>query len=170
MLRLLILLLLLCSCSNTLTEEDIRQQEYGDLYFTMNCWWGSQSTFGPIIVACSEEVSTELISGFVSFAMEKDLENREFLSICGRNIELNTGYTLHDNLIPPLTEYYNCFDSYENELGNGFDWLWDERERILQIIWRPGNDPDKVLTLFVDPPGDNIQVSGRVYYKTGYFN
>ena len=168
--RLLIFLILLCSCSNGLTEEDIRQQEHGELYFTMNCWWGSQATLGPVIVACSEEVETDLISGFVSFAIEKDLEGSEFLSICGRDITLNTGYSLHDTLIPPLTEYYNCFDAYENELGNEFDWLWDESSRLLQMIWRPGSEPDKVLTLFVEPPGEHIQVSGRVYYKTGYFN
>jgi len=170
MYKILVLLILLCSCSNNITEEDIRQQEYGELYFTMNCWWGTQNTFSPTIVACSQEVTTELISGFVSFEVRKDLDHQEFLSICGRNIVLNTGYALHDNLIPPLTEYYNCFDAYENELGNVFDWLWDEDARVLQLIWRPSNEPDKVLTLFIDPPGAQLQVSGRVYYKTGYFN
>lgn len=162
------LIILLCSCSsNPLTTEEVRVQEYGDLYFTMVCWWGSQESLQPAIFWCTEDINTELISGYVSIAIEEDLEGERFLSICGRDVTLNTGYDLHDNLIAGMTEYaYNCFDSYERSLGNEFDWLWEDTTRMLQLIWRPEEAESKVLTLFVEEEDDSPRVLGSVYYKT----
>jgi len=169
--RLLILLILLSSCSNNLTEEDIRQQEYGELYTTMGCWWSSQETLSPALFWCSEDLDTQLISGYVSLAVVEDLDGEQFFSICGRDITLNTGLDLHDNLIAAMTQYtYNCYESYERSLGNAFDWIWDDPTNTLQLIWRPENEPNKVLTLFVPEKTDSPRVLGSVYYKTGYFN
>jgi len=171
MYRILILLVLLCSCSNNITEEDIRQEEYGVLYATMDCWWSSQEAIASTIFWCADDLETELISGHVSLAVIQDLDGVEFFSICGRNIILNSGHELHDNLIAAMTQdNYDCYESYERKLGNEFDWIWDEPTSTLQLIWRPEDDLDKVLTVFVPKQVDSPRVLGSVYYKTGYFN
>ncbi len=171
MYKILVLLILLCSCSNNLTEEDIRQEEYGDLYATMDCWWSSQELIASTIFWCADTLETELISGYVSLAIIQDLDGVEFFSICGREITLNSGHALHDNLIAAMTEHtYDCYESYERQLGNEFDWIWDEPTSTLQLIWRPEDDLDKVLTVFVPKQVDSPRVLGSVYYKTGYFN
>ena len=171
MYKIIVLLILLCSCSNNLTEEDIRQEEYGELYATMDCWWSSQEAIASTIFWCADTLETELISGYVSLAIIQDLDGIEFFSICGRDIVLNTGHLLHDNLIAAMTQYtYDCYESYERKLGNEFDWIWDEPSSTLQLIWRPEDELDKVLTVFVPKQADSPRVLGSVYYKTGYFN
>ena len=65
---------------------------------------------------------------------------------------------------------YSCYDSYERKLGNEFDWIWDESTSTLQLIWRPDDALDKVLTVFVPKRVDSSLVLGSVYYKTGDFN
>jgi len=170
MYKIIVLLILLCSCSNNLTEEDIRQEEYGELYATMDCWWSSQELIASTIFWCADTLETELISGYVSLAIIQDLDGIEFFSICGRDIVLNTGHLLHDNLIAAMTQYtYDCYESYERKLGNEFDWIWDAPSSTLQLIWRPEDDLDKVLTVFVPEKVDSPRVLGSVYYKTGYF-
>lgn len=171
MYKILVLLILLCSCSNNITEEDIRQEEYGELYATMDCWWSSQEAIASTIFWCADTLETELISGYVSLAIIQDLDGVEFFSICGRDIVLNSGHELHDNLIAAMTQYtYDCYESYERKLGNEFDWIWDEPSSTLQLIWRPEDELDKVLTVFVPKQVDSPRVLGSVYYKTGYFN
>ena len=163
----ILLLIVACSCSPQISEEDVRIQEYGDLYFTMDCWWSSQED-SPTLFWCSENVETELLSGYVSLAIEEDLDGERFFSICGRNVILNSGHDLHDDLIASITHNaYNCFESYEQSLGNEFDWIWDGAINMLQLIWRPEDDPDKVLTLFVGAKEDSPLVLGSVYYKIG---
>ena len=166
-----LLIVLLSSCSNNVTEEDIRQEEYGELYATMDCWWSSQELIASTIFWCADNLETELISGYVSLAVIQDLDGVEFFSICGRGIILNPGHALHDNLIAAMTEHtYDCYESYERKLGNEFDWIWDEPTSTLQLIWRPEDELDKVLTVFVPKQVDSPRVLGSVYYKTGYFN
>jgi len=166
-----LIILTLCSCSNSLIEEDIRQQEYGELYATMDCWWSSQDLISPTLFWCTDNLETEFISGYVSLAIEEDLDGEQFLSICGRNIILNSGVNVYDNLIALMTEYtYNCIDSYERSLGNEFDWIWNAPTKTLQLIWRPEDEPDKALTLFVPEEEGSPRVLGFVYYKTGNFN
>lgn len=167
----LILVLFFCACSNNLTEEDIRQQEYGELYATMECWWSSQQVIAPTLFWCNDNLETELISGRVSLAVGYDLDGEQYLSICGKEITLNSGHDLHDNLIAAMTQYnYDCYESYERSLGNEFDWIWDEPTNTLQLIWRPDDDLHKVLTLFVPEKTDSPRVLGSVYYKTGFFD
>jgi len=167
-----VLLLLLTSCiANSLDEEDVRQQEYGDVYATMDCWWSSQQEPPRAIFWCSEELETDLISGYVSLAIEEDPQGENFFSICGIDVTLNTGHELHDVLIAGMTQgSYNCYDSYENELGNEFDWLWNAQEKTLQLIWRPEDELHTVLTVVVPEKQDSPNVLGTVYYKTGHFN
>ena len=137
----------------------------------MDCWWPSPETASPAIFWCAEDIDTELISGYVSLSIEEDPIQERYFSICGKDITLNTGHNLHDTAIQTLTEYnYSCFDSYERELGNEFDWIWNETERTLQLIWRPKNDIDKALTLFIDSQLGSSHVEGKVHYKEGYFN
>lgn len=137
----------------------------------MNCWWSSQELIAPTIFWCAENLETELISGYVSLAISNDIDGEQFFSICGREIILNSGHDLHDNLIAAMTEHtYDCYEAYERRLGNEFDWIWDEPSSTLQLIWRPKDEVDKVMTIFVPPQEDSPRVIGSVYYKTGYFN
>jgi len=169
--RFLFLLILLISCATGPDPEDVLVAEYGELYFTMTCWWSSQENLAPTLFWCTEDIETELISGYVSLAIEEDLDGESFLSICGKEVTLNSGNNLHDTLITSMTQYsYNCYESYERKLGNEFDWIWDEEINMLQLIWRPEDDEDKVLTLFIEEKEDSPRVMGNVYYKTGYFN
>ena len=165
------LLLLLCSCSN-IDEEDIRIEEYGEEYAIMDCWWSKNEGPNTLVFWCDKQLDTPLISGFVSLAVERDLEEEEFFSICGRNIILNSGYSLHDTLIASLTQdTYNCYNHYENKIGNEFDSVWDPEISILQIIWRPPDDDHQALTIYIpSPEGESVRVLGTVYHKTGIFN
>ena len=171
MFRILYLLIFACSCAPILSVEEVRIQEYGELYFTMDCWWSSQENIASTLFWCAETVNTELISGYISVAIEMDLNSEQYFSICGREVILNSGNTLHDTMIESLTKYnYNCMDSYERELGNEFDWIWDDLTSTLQLIWRPEDALDKALTIFVPKRIDSPLVLGSVYYKTGDFN
>ena len=165
------LLLLLCSCSN-IGEEDIRIKEYGEEYAVMDCFWSKNQGPNTLLFWCDENLDTGLISGFVSLAIERGPEEDEFFSICGRDIILNSGYNLHDTLIASLTNNnYNCYNHYENNIGNEFDSIWDSEINVLQIIWRPPNEVHQALTLYIpSPEGESVRVSGTVYHKTGFFN
>tara|TARA_Y100000310_G_scaffold168032_2_gene168078 strand:- start:5683 stop:6096 length:414 start_codon:yes stop_codon:yes gene_type:complete len=137
----------------------------------MDCWWSNQENYAPTYFHCSENISTELISGYVSLAIGEDLNGEEYFSICGKDIILNSGYNLHDDLIFAMTQYtYNCYDSYERELGDEFDWIWSDEDSMLQLIWRPDYLEDQVLTLFIEKKEDSPRVLGSVYYKSGYFD
>ena len=129
---------------------------------------------GPntLVFWCDKQLDTPLISGFVSLAVERDIEEEEFFSICGRDIILNSGYSLHDTLIASLTQdTYNCYNHYENKIGNEFDSVWDPEINILQIIWRPPDDDHQALTIYIpSPEGESVRVLGTVYHKTGIFN
>ena len=164
-------MLLFCSCSN-IGEEDIRIEEYGEEYAVMDCFWSRNEGPNTVVFWCDEQMETQLISGFVSLAIERGPEEDEFFSICGRDIILNSSYDLHDTLIASLTNNtYNCYNHYENKLGNEFDSLWDPEINVLQIIWRPPDDEHQALTLYIpSPEGESVRVSGTVYHKTGFFN
>ena len=168
---LLVLVFCLSSCAN-LIEEELRVEEYGDYYTSMDCWWSRNSGPDTFIFNCADNLDTELISGKVAFAMLRDSEEEHYFTICGRNIVLNSGYSLHDNLISLLTnDKYACHEHYENHLGNEYDTMWDADQSVLQIIWRPPNDVHKALTLYLPlAEGESVRVLGTVYYKTGFFN
>ena len=165
------LLLLLCSCSN-IDEEDIRIEEYGEEYAIMDCWWSRNQGPNTLVFWCDKQLNTPLISGFVSLAIERGTEEEEFFSICGTDVILNSGYDLHDTLIASLTDSnYNCYNHYENNIGNEFDSIWDPEINILQIIWRPPDSTHQALTLHVpSSEGDSVRVLGTIYHKTGTFN
>jgi hypothetical protein len=161
----LIILIALTACIEPLGAEDVREEEYGDLYALMSCWWSDNAS--PSVFSCTETLETELISGYVSMAIQQDLLGEYFFSICGRDVSLNSGYALHDTTVLALTtNTYACIDAYETKLGNEFDWLWERNTGILQLIWRPKNELVKVLTLFIPNEEESQRVEGRVYYKT----
>lgn len=173
---LIVLFVLLSSCIN-FTEEQVRIQEYGDYYASMDCWWGTGTNF---IVFCRENLDTELIYGDVIFQIVKDINEETYFKICGKNVILNSGYELQDYYIEILTEDRTaCYDFYETELGNKFDAIWDPEKSVLQLIWRPENQLHKALTLYI-PPSDEVITSysgnssppviGILYYKTGMFD
>ena len=165
------LFLLLCSCSN-IGEEDIRIEEYGEEYAIMDCWWSRNEGPNTLVFWCDKQLDTLLISGFVSLAIERDTEEEQFFSICGTDVILNSGYDLHDTLIASLTDNnYNCYNHYENNIGNEFDSIWDPEINILQIIWRPPDSTHQALTLHIPPSeGDSVRVLGTIYHKIGTFN
>jgi len=169
--KLIILIaLVLCSCTNNLTQEDIRQQEYGTLYATMECWWSTQP-ISPALFWCNQELNTPLISGYVGLAIETDMDGDQFLSICGKEVILSSGHNIHDSLIASITRHeYNCYDTYERSLGNEFDWIWIAEASALQMIWRPEDKIHKALTLYIPEALDSPNVTGLVYYKEGYFD
>ena len=166
-----LLLVLLTSC-NSLSDKDIRIEEYGEEYAVMDCWWSRNEGPNTLLFWCDKNLDTELISGFVSLAIERGPDEEEFFSICGRDIILNSGYNLHDTLIASLTDNsYNCYNHYENNIGNEFDSVWDPDVSILQIIWRPADKEHQALTLYIpSPEGESVRVLGTVYHKTGIFN
>jgi hypothetical protein len=162
-----LILVVLTACTVPLNIEDVREEEYGELYALMNCWWADTTSNPSAVFSCSETLETDLISGYVSLAIQEDLLGEYFFSICGKDVTLNSGYALHDTTVSTLTaNVYACIDSYETKLGNEFDWLWDRDTGILQLIWRPKNELVKVLTLFIPNEEESQRVEGRVYYKT----
>mgnify|MGYP003136858133 FL=1 len=167
----LLFITLLTSCTS-ISNEEIRVEEYGEEYAVMDCFWPQREGPNTVLFWCDNDLETTLISGFVSLAIERGPEEDEFFSICGRDIILNSGYDLHDTLIASLTNNsYNCYNHYENKLGNEFDSLWDPEINVLQIIWRPPDDDHQVLTLYIPPPkGEFGRVSGTIYHKIGIFN
>tara|TARA_Y100001938_G_C7990624_1_gene379303 strand:- start:324 stop:833 length:510 start_codon:yes stop_codon:yes gene_type:complete len=163
----LLLFIFLTSCVN-LIEEEIRAEEYGDYYADMDCWWSKNEGPNTFVFNCHDNLETDLISGQVAFALIRDDDEEYYFTICGRNIVLNSGYTLHDTLIAFLTaDKYACHEHYENQLGNEFDTIWDAQRRALQVIWRPVDDVHKALTLYLPlPEGDSVRVLATLYYKT----
>ena len=137
----------------------------------MDCWWVDPESTSSAIFTCTETLETELISGYVSLAIQEDFAGENFFSICGRDVVLNSGYSFHDTTVVSLTtNTYACIDSYERKLGNEFDWLWDSDFGILQLIWRPQDELVKVLTLFIPNDEESLRAEGRVYYKTTEVN
>ena len=156
---LIIFSLLVVSCDN-LVEVDLEYQ-YGDLYFTMECVWRNYDD-GETLWWCAEDVDTELLRGHLALELLEDGR----LAFCGEQLELNTGHTLHDNLVSLLTQnYFNCFVSHDTKYGNEFDWIWYKEEKRLNIIWRPEDDTHKQLTLLIDQGAPVTNVEGKVYYK-----
>tara|TARA_R110000824_G_scaffold22464_5_gene82197 strand:- start:1881 stop:2375 length:495 start_codon:yes stop_codon:yes gene_type:complete len=153
------LLLFLTGCPN-ISPPDINEQQYGTLYFTMECVWRNHND-GETLWWCSQDVETELLTGHLALELLED----DRLAFCGEDLVLNSGHELHDNLVSLLTKnIFNCIYTPENELGNEFDWLWYKEDKTLQIIWRPEDSNHKQLTLIIDPGRPVTDVRGRVYY------
>jgi len=155
----LVLILLLSSCSPV--ENNDLFEQYGEHYFSMDCSWAPPEA-NDGIWWCEQHVATDLISGYIVVS----LRTLTKLAICGEGIELNSGYDLHDQLIPYLTrDEYKCINAVERELGNEFDWLWDREINVLQLIWRESEENQKILTLIIENGEPDKLVKGEVYYK-----
>jgi hypothetical protein len=160
--KLIVLLLFLCSCATDPPSEI--KPDYGEVYFHIGCYWPDPvQVLQPAIWRCFENVETELLSGFLYM----ELENATSLYFCGENLTLNSGINTYDNLISFITnDRYDCLHITEDKNeGNAFDWVWDSNNNILQIIWRPDDDPHKMLTLVIKDKEYNQVVRSTVYYK-----
>ena len=163
---LLLILLFLSACSSD--PPSSVAPDYGEVYFHIGCYWPDPAqVLQPAIWRCFENVETELLSGFLYM----ELESTTSLYFCGENLTLRSGIGMYDNLISYLTNNkYDCLHITEDKkAGNAFDWLWNENSNTLQIIWRPEDDPNKMLTLVI-PASDeyNQVVRSTVYYKTNF--
>jgi len=65
------------------------------------------------------------------------------------------------------TDKYDCLHITEDiEKGNQFDWSWDGESNILQLIWRPEDEPQKLITLVIQSAEYDVIIKSTVYYKT----
>ena len=161
----LLVFLLLSGCTKDLPTEP----DYGEAYFEMSCVWvDPEATIQPAIWRCFEEVETSLINGFLYLELESDIS----LYFCGENLTLSTGINIYDNLITFLTrDQYNCLHITEDkQKENEFDWAWSRDIQLLQIIWRPENDPHTMISLIVQNAEYNQPIKSTVYYKILFDN
>ena len=161
-LYLTILLIFLTGCLSKCPPSEV--DTYGEPYAEIDCnWVDPDQNERAAIWRCYEELETELLSGFVYL----ELESVRSLYLCGTDIVLNSGVPTYDNIIKILTEgRYNCLHLTEDQnLGNSFDWTWDPAGNVLQFIWRPDEEPDKVLTLVLEEAEYNDIVRNTIYYR-----
>jgi len=154
----LLVLSILSGCSGPIDDD---YNEFGEYFFSMDCSWISHedelSTWW-----CEADVSTTMITGYLFL----ELVDKDTLAFCGEDLILNTGYSLHDDLVVGMTQNkYSCIFSREINLGNEFDWIWYDEERRLSLIWRPEGEDEKHLSLFIDYDQISELVNGDVFYK-----
>jgi len=160
----LIIILILSGCVNDCPSPPT-SLELGDPYFELDCSWVSPDSPGRVAIwRCGSDVETDLLSGFVFL----ELEHADSLYFCGRDLTLNSGIGVYDNLIRLLTtDKYDCLHITEDiEKGNQFDWSWDGESNILQLIWRPEDEPQKLITLVIQSAEYDVIIKSTVYYKT----
>ena len=158
----LVILLLLSGCAGDCPPPP--PQELGDLYFELDCTWVTPDTTDrSAIWRCGRDVETDLLSGFVFL----ELEHTDSLHFCGRDLTLNSGIGVYDNLIRLLTtDKYDCLHITEDrEKGNQFDWSWEDEGNILQLIWRPEDELHKMITLVLEDSPYDVIFRAPVYYK-----
>jgi len=156
----LLFLLFLASCAEEHTEP---APDYGEEYFQMECVWRDPNN-NNIVWECSEQVKTDLVSGYLKLQLSGDTE----LYFCGEKLVLQSGVTIYDNLVSYLTRNeLECLRITEDkQKGNQFDWTWNRKDRLLQAIWRPEDEPHKMISLVIEDGKYDQIVSGIVYYKT----
>ena len=159
-----IVLLFLAGCLNEDQPPETETANYGDPYTEIDCSWvNPDDDSRPALWRCGGDLKTEILSGLVFL----ELENPRSLYLCGTDLNLNSGVDVYDNLIGFLTEgRFNCLHLEEDKnLGNSFDWTWDGATNVLQFIWRPEEDPQKILTLVVEEAEYDVIVRSTIYYK-----
>jgi hypothetical protein len=137
--------------------------DYGDEYFQMECYWFDPSDGAEIWRCTQEDVNTSLVLGHLVLQLSTPTN----LYFCGENLILNSEITIYDNLIAYLTkDKFNCLHITEDrEKGNEIDWVWEEQNRLLQIIWRPSEGSHKLTSLVIEDGEYYQPVVGIVYYK-----
>lgn len=157
--------MLLLSCASAPPEKEA--YDYGDIYFHMGCYWPDPTDASWVtqqaIWRCFEHVDTDLLSGFLYL----ELESPQSLYLCGRKLTLRSGIDMYDNLISYLTrDKFDCLHITEDtNQGNSFDWMWEEGTNILQIIWRPDDEPHQMITLVIENQEYNQIGSSPVYHR-----
>ena len=155
---LITLCVILCSCIQGEPGPD-----YGEEYFQMECVWADPND-GSIMWRCSEEVKTDLVSGYLLLQLEGTTD----LYFCGEKLLLQSEVGIYDNLISYLTrDKFECLHITEDKKkGNQFDWIWRAPDKLLQIIWRPVTKTHKMISLIIEEGEYYEPVPGMVYYKT----
>jgi len=157
----LFLLSLLFACA---PETSPPAPDYGEKYFQMECYWFDPSDGSDVWRCTQEEVDTSIISGDLVLQLSTPTD----LYFCGENLVLRSEITVYDNLIAYLTkDKFGCLHITEDKKkGNEFDWMWEQQNRLLQIIWRPEIGSHKMTSLVIEDGEYYHTVSGIVYYKT----
>jgi len=153
-----LLLIFLPSC----TDKEIPAEDdpRGELLFIMDCQW-DPSASQPRMWQCEADVDNEFVAGHIVLA----LMDEERLAFCGEDLHTQTGNNLYDSLVENLTEgRFNCVFVRENVSGNEFDWIWDDDNNALLMIWRPINASNKFVTLAIDERSEEKIVNGWAYY------
>tara|TARA_B100000029_G_scaffold311698_1_gene304212 strand:- start:62433 stop:62948 length:516 start_codon:yes stop_codon:yes gene_type:complete len=163
-LYLVVLLILMNGCLSDCPAPELL--EIGDPYFELECTWVDPWPPPPgreAVWRCGGDVETDTLSGLVFL----ELEHADSLYFCGRDLTLNSGLEIYDNLVSLLTtDSYNCLHITEDkEKENQFDWNWDEEKGWLQMIWRPEDASHKMITLIVENAEYGTLVKSTVYYK-----
>lgn len=169
---LLIFIILLCSCSNLYPQEPADEgASSGEPYFTLVCSRYQDSPPPNAIFRCSELLDTDLLSGDVTLSLFRNEGGEGRLVFCGEDIILNSGNLIYDSLLYSLTEgSYGCHGVYERGLGNEFDWSWVETTSTLEMIWRPNESTEKILSIYLEEgdPERTVSVFGRAYFHIEY--
>jgi len=170
---LLIFTILLCSCNNLCSQDPAEEEasSSGDPYFTLICSRYKVSPPPSAIFRCSELLDTDLLSGDVTLSLFRNEGGEGRLVFCGEDIILNSGNLIYDSLLYSLTEgSYGCHGVYERGLGNEFDWSWDETTSTLEMIWRPNESTEKILSIYLEEgdPERTVSVLGRAYFHIEY--
>lgn len=158
----LVIILLLSGCIGDCPLPP--PQDFGDPYFELDCSWVDPTAASqPASWRCGSDVETPLLTGFIFL----ELEHTDSLYFCGRDLTLNSGIGVYDNLIRLLTtDKYGCLHITEDrEKGNQFDWSWSVEANILQLIWRPEDELHKMITLLIEDADYDVLVRSTVYYK-----
>ena len=170
MYRLLILVLLLSSCSPAPIEDEPPQINYGDYMFPMFCIWDDGSPdginiTGTVVYCANHNISSEIIDAdFFSLSIQYPESADERVKVCGENLNLYSGYSLYDNILPIITnEQIGCVDIFDRIKNDEFDWFWHEEERVLEFKWRPENNLPLDMYLVIEEPE-----YGMSTYSNGY--
>ena len=170
---LLLTIFLLFSCSSV-TEDSLPEIDYGDYMFSMSCIWddGTPDNInesGTVIYCYKHNITSEIIEAdFFALSLEYPEHADERVRICGENLNLYSGHSLYDSLLPVLTnDTYGCVNAFDRIKNDEFDWFWHDEERVLEFIWRPEENPPLNMYLVAEPPefGTPLYIEG--YASTG---
>ena len=173
---LLLTIFLLFSCSSV-TEDDpieIIEVDYGEYMFPMSCVWDDGipdgiNESGTVVFCYKHNVRSEIIDAdFFVVSLEYPEHADERVRICGENLNLYSGHSLYDSLLPALTnDTYGCVNAFDRIKNDEFDWFWHDEERVLEFLWSPEENPPLNMYLIIEPPefGTSLYVEG--YASTG---
>ena len=117
----------------------------------MNCWWSNQESNPPAIFWCTEDLDTELISGYVSLSVQHDLLGEEFAEAHDRRKDQHRAEEIAGRLEQPVDEIsvlqdYFCRQQQSRPQFYGADTCLDHA--IAEPDWSPRAVPRTWLAAF----------------------